>query len=448
MKKEEKKQTDRQRHHKRVGYIVALSILGATTLGAGAWAAASSIENNNLKTSLNTIYQKSYYDFYDELSNTEVKMNKLINTNSKSMQEKLLSEISKNANDAQVSLNNLPISVNGMEKSLTFINQVAGYTSTLSKKLAEGGELSQSDKATLLKLNSSIASMRRNLSEMSGQMLEGYDILSNSIKINGDYNDFTTSMQSIYASDVEYPTMIYDGPFAESQINKQVLGLNEKEVDQETAKQKLSQITKVAQENIEYKGENKGRFSCFNFEWKDQNENVVFGQVSKNGAKLLNLTSKSDNSGKNITLKDAITVSKQFLKQNGVNDVECVWSDVISSNAYLNFAPLQNEIILYPDLIKVKVDLADGEILGYEATGYYTNHTNRMFNNFAVSKQSALSQIDGKFEVESRCEQRGFLAACAGTDLHHHAAIVIGIVGDQEQFQLFPLFVQRGQQFP
>ena len=400
MQKENNKQSDKKRNKKHVAYIIALSLLGATTVASTGWAVYSTIQNSNLKTNLNTIYQKSYYDFYDELSNTEVKMNKLINTNSPQMQEKLLNEISKNANDAQMFLNNLPVSVSGMEKSLTFINQVAGYTSTLAKKLAEGNPLTQEEKATLLKLNSSISSMRRNLSDLNTQMFDGYDILSNSIKIDGDFNSFTKSMQSIYASDVDYPTMIYDGPFAESQINKQVLGLTEKEVDQETAKQNLSLITKVANENIEYVSENRGRFSCYNFEWKDSKNNTVFAQMSKNGGKLLNLTSKSDNQEKKLTLDQAKTIAERFLKQNNIGYVQCVWSDIISANAYLNYAPVQNGVILYPDLVKIKIDLADGEILGYEATGYYTNHTQRNLPNFSVSEKDALSQIDGKFTVD------------------------------------------------
>lgn len=401
MKKENPNIVTNRKSKKRVGWIITASILGATTLLSGGWAIYSTIENSNLKTNLNTIYQKSYYDFYDQLNNTEIKMNKLINTNNPAMQEKLLQEISKNANDAQASLNNLPISVNGMEKCLTFINQVAGYTSTLSKQLANGKSLKSQDKATLTKLNSSISSMRRNLSQLSNQIQGGYDILSNSIKLDGDYNNFTISLQSVNTSDVEYPTMIYDGPFAESQVNKKVKGLNLPEVDKEKAQDNLSVITKISKENLNFTNENHGRFACYNFEWKDENDNLVFAQVSKNGGKLLNMTSMSDNKDKNLGLDEAITSAKQFLKQNGINDTYCVWSDIVGGNAYLNFAPIQNDVILYPDLVKLKIDLADGKILGYEATGYYTNHTNRSLGNFAISKQNALEQIDSKFKVDT-----------------------------------------------
>ncbi len=36
----------------------------------------------------------------------------------------------------------------------------------------------------------------------------------------------------------------------------------------------------------------------------------------------------------------------------------------------INYAYMQNNVIMYPDLIKLKVALDNGEILGIETTGY------------------------------------------------------------------------------
>ena len=245
-----KQNTKQQKAKKPTGLIVAVSILGAVTLGVSGFAVWSSVQNASYKNQLNTIYQKGYYDFYDAINNTEVKMNKIVSTTDKSLAKKYLMEISKNADEAQQALNNLPISTNGLEKSLTFINQVGGYTQTLANKLDKGGSLSQDDKATLLKLNSSVADMRRNLTKMTNQMNGGYDILSNSIKLDGDYNNFTLSLKNMNASDIEYPSMIYDGPFADSQTKRQVKGLNEQKVDKETAQNNLSKLVNVAPEKL------------------------------------------------------------------------------------------------------------------------------------------------------------------------------------------------------
>lgn len=397
-----KPQNNKKKNHKKpVGLIVATSILAVSTLAVGGWAVGMSIESANLKTNLNTIYQKGYYDFYDAINNTEIKMNKVISTSDNALTKKYLNEISKNANEAQSALNNLPISTNGIEKSLTFINQVAGFTNTLANKLDKGGSLSQDDKATLLKLNSSIADMKRNLNKMTSSMNGGYDILSNSMNLDGDYNTFTISMQNMNASDIEYPSMIYDGPFADSQIKKEIKGLPFENVEESTARQNLSNIIKVGVEKIELKSENRGRFEAYNYQWQDDNQNYYFAQVTKKGGRLINMTSQKDVQDVNLNIEQAITIATLFLEENKINDVECVWNDTIGGNAYLNFAPIEDGIILYPDLIKLKIDLADGVVLGFEATSYFTNHTSRNFKEFEISKQYAKDKIDSQYEIET-----------------------------------------------
>ena len=52
-----------------------------------------------------------------------------------------------------------------------------------------------------------------------------------------------------------------------------------------------------------------------------------------------------------------------YLKQDGI--------------VTINYAYNQDGVIMYPDLIKVKVALDNGEILGIETTGYLNNHTQR-----------------------------------------------------------------------
>ena len=123
--------------------------------------------------------------------------------------------------------------------------------------------------------------------------------------------------------------------------------------------------------------------------------------MTQKGGRLLSLNSQKDRSGNKINLQEAQTIAKQFLAKNGMDDVECVWYDTIEGNMYLNYAPVQNGVILYPDLVKLKIDLADGMVLGFEATSYFTNHTDRTLGNFAVTKQQAEEQIDSQYKIQT-----------------------------------------------
>ncbi len=402
-KKKENKTIVEVKQKSNAGLIIAFSILCGVVLALAVLLYSSYTNANYYASSLEGTYQKSYYDLVDDINNAEIKMSKVVSTDDDAYAAKLLQEISKNANDAQNNLNVLPVSINGIDESRTFVNQLSGYCETLSKKVAKGGKLTAKEKQTLKQLYSSIISMKQALNEMTNNMSEGYSILGNSLSLEKDYNDFTVQLQSIKSNDIEYPTMIYDGPFADSQIRKEVkkLAASKNVVNETKAKENLSKICGISVENINSEGEAKSNFETYNFSFKDLKGKDCYAQISKTEGRLITLAGNSDEGAKNVSMKEAQEIAKDFIKKTGVNDVQCVWSDDVGGNGYFNFAPVENGIILYPDLIKVKCDLADGDILGYEARSYYTNNVKRNLNGFAISKETALSKIQDGFTVKA-----------------------------------------------
>lgn len=109
--------------------------------------------------------------------------------------------------------------------------------------------------------------------------------------------------------------------------------------------------------------------------------------------------SDSENKSKKLSLKSAEAIALDFAKKNKLENMKVVWSDTVNGNAFINLAPVQNNIILYPDLVKLKIDLYNGTVLGYEATSYYTNHTERNLQKGGVSAQTARNKIPGKYVV-------------------------------------------------
>lgn len=358
----------------------------------------------NRKTSLNLedFYQKNFYELVDNINNTETKLAKTISANDINYQSKLLEEISKNTTLAQVNLNNLPYSINGLDNTVSFINQTSGYCETLSKSLKNGESLTNEQRKTLNNIYDSILNIKEVLNQMSKEMWNGYSIIETSASFDGDYNSFTINLSQIKSNDVEYPTMIYDGPFSDSEVNKKVKGLNGELVGQEQAKQNILKIFSNYNENmVKYINETNGRFATYNFNVYDKNNNEIgYVQMTKIGGKLLTLSSYNDKKSKNLNLKNAEAIALQFAQQAQINNTKVVWSDIVGGNAFVNLAPVQNNIILYPDLIKLKIDLSDGTVLGFEASAYYTNHVKRTLLKGNYSIENAKNKINKNFVIQ------------------------------------------------
>ena len=66
----------------------------------------------------------------------------------------------------------------------------------------------------------------------------------------------------------------------------------------------------------------------------------------------------------------------------------------------INYASTQNDIVMYPDLIKVKIALDNGEILGIETTGYLNNHTQRDLSKVKITKEEAKKSLNKELQIE------------------------------------------------
>ena len=62
---------------------------------------------------------------------------------------------------------------------------------------------------------------------------------------------------------------------------------------------------------------------------------------------------------------------------------------------------MQDNVIMYPDLIKVKIALDNGEVLGIETTGYLNNHTTRDISNIKITEEEAKKDLNKNLEIIS-----------------------------------------------
>ena len=66
----------------------------------------------------------------------------------------------------------------------------------------------------------------------------------------------------------------------------------------------------------------------------------------------------------------------------------------------VNFAALQGETVCYPDLVKVRIELERGDIVGYDAEGYLLNHGPRDLPE-PIGRDAALAQVSPGLTVLS-----------------------------------------------
>lgn len=382
------------------GLSIATGILALSTTALGIAFGIADSKAMDYHNKLENVYQSNLYSLIDSVNNLENKLSKTISANGSTYQRKTLLEASQNASEAEISIASLPLSQSDIQDTVKMVNQISGYTTTLADNLAKGGTLSEDEISTLTRVHESVVDLQNQLNEFARKMERGYSILDASLDIDTDSNGFSRAISSLKNNDIEYPTMIYDGPFSDSVVNSNIKGLKGDKISKEEAATKLEELYKNAVK-IDYQGETNGKFSTYNYRVTNSNEEELYIQMTQIEGHILTISGAGENGAQTIDYEAAKNIALEFAKENGIEDGEVVWNDTIKEDVYLNIAPKENGTILYPDLVKVKVNLVSGTVVGYDATSYFTNHTARTLSKGSLSLADAKGKVPSKFTIEN-----------------------------------------------
>ena len=102
-----------------------------------------------------------------------------------------------------------------------------------------------------------------------------------------------------------------------------------------------------------------------------------------------------------ISINDAKKSGIKFLNKLGMENLKDTYYLKIGNMAIINYAAIQDDIIIYPDLVKVKVALDTGDILSVEAQGYTFNHRVREDITPSISIEEAKLKINKDINIMS-----------------------------------------------
>ena len=99
--------------------------------------------------------------------------------------------------------------------------------------------------------------------------------------------------------------------------------------------------------------------------------------------------------------QEAIARGKEYLFTKGFSNMQETYYMKQDGVITINYAYIQDDVIMYADLIKAKVALDNGEIIGLETTGYLNSHHQRQIPTEKISVESARKNLSTKAQVTS-----------------------------------------------
>ena len=354
-------------------------------------------------------YNAAFFELVDYVQNVETYLAKSLISSTPEHGAETLTNLWREANLAQAYLSRLPIESQELENTEKFLNQVSDYSYSLSRKNIYNESLSDEDFNNLKELHTYSQELENTLNQLSddlntGRFSWGELTKKGTVAFAQQVDNISKeSFSNLEENFHEYSGLIYDGAFSEHLTNAEPKGLTGDDIDENQAKEIAENFIGI--ENIK-EISNLGYFenatiSNYGFSIKKNNDETVNISISKKGGHVISMNANRDVNTESITQEQADEKGKQYLESKGFSNMKETYYLKQDGIVTINYAYNQENVVMYPDLIKVKVALDNGEILGLESTGYLNNHQKRDISNVKITKEEAKKNLNKNLEITS-----------------------------------------------
>ena len=368
--------------------------------------------NANKKSQIVSIneYNMSFYELVDFAENVKVYLAKCLISNSSEHGATTLTHLWKEATLAQTYLAMLPLDSQELANTEKFLNQVSDYSYSLAHKCIRGEQLNDNDMNNLEMLYEYSSNLSITLNQLGTDLSSGaidwaelkeQDSFNFTQEVSSTLIDSFSSLEENFH---EYEGLIYDGAFSEHIVTIEKKGMTGNEIDQQTAQNKAIEF--IGEDRISeitllgfYENAN---IPVYSFDAKIKDSNLTINiAISKIGGHVVSMASDRDISEEHLNYEEADAIAKKFLEERGFVNMKETYYLNESGVLTINYAYEQDGVVMYADLIKVKVALDNGEILGIETTGYLNSHHERQIDRNWISTVQAKQSLNPDLNIES-----------------------------------------------
>lgn len=356
-------------------------------------------------------YNMAFYELVDYVQNVETYLAKSLISSSPEHGAETLTHVWREANLAQAYLSRLPIDSVELEKTAKFLNQVSDYSYSLSRKNIYNEELTEEDLKNLEDLHNYSVELRNTLDQLSADINDGrikWGELTKKGKVafaqevsNISKNSFSNLEENFH----EYSGLIYDGAFSEHMTSSQKKGLTGDNIDEEKAKQIATDFIgkdRMQEINLSGKSENTDIITYdFSVKVNNENEENMNISITEKGGHVLLMNYNRNVEAELISQEEADKIGKQFLEDRGLNNMKETYYLKQDGIVTINYAYKQDKVTVYPDLIKLKIALDNGEVMGIETKGYLNSHEERKIPEVKITKEKAKESLNKNLEITS-----------------------------------------------
>lgn len=370
------------------------------------WGVSEYSRAESFKIATENQYRRSFSDFVSQLDGLETNVAKSRAAGTPTQQIYYLSQSSRQSNTAIKDLSILPAENYGLAYIDQFLNQMSEYTEILTQQIAKGEGLKTEQEKTLADMHKRLISVNRDVQEFyvnlnseniawldkpSGQASWTNPRASATAPVSAQGEEGTakpgsvrSSLEQLDASLQKLPPFSYSGQ-TDTHSVPEPLGLPESIVTKEEA---LAIATDFLQ-TIGYKnaapkqtGTSSGPLEGYIFQFASCSVDVC-----KRGGVVTFFRDERPLGLQKLTVDQTASQAMKTLKKLGWNDFVKTSTEDFGGYLQLEAVSQEQNILIYPDKIRLIVGKDNGQITSYDSTSFWLfNHDRNLKTNLSSEK--------------------------------------------------------------
>lgn len=380
--------------------LKAIWVLSALCCALLILAVMNSAKLDTLQRESEVQRQKCLSELCESLDSMTVSLNKSLYTSTAEMFHKNGNDLSKQAAIAKVSLSGITDESLITDEIYKFLSQAGDYALSLSRK--EKFHLTKEETEKLRALYEYSKYLSDSFEQISTDYYSGRidftkkvnNLLSEAEKDGVSFSEAFTDVQQTMG---DYPTLLYDGPFADTVLNKKALGLRGDGITADEARKKAAEYLECEEGQLKKEADTSGTIELYCFSLADRSIGIT-----KKGGMLCFLTDSVYAGEESIGVHEAIKRGKDYLKRIGFTEkMRETYYSTYDGICTVNYAFEKDGITFYSDLIKVSISLETGKAVALDSRGYLMNHHERKIKEKIMTYKECKKLISPNLRILS-----------------------------------------------
>ena len=384
---------------------IMISILTILLIGFGVWGYKEHQEKQALLIQAENNYQRAFHNLTYQMDVLNEKIGSSLAMNSQKSLSPTLADVWRITSEARGELGQLPLSIMPFNKTEEFLATIGNFTYRTAVRNLDNHPLSDDEYTFLNQLYEKSKEIKTELRSVQHKVvtndLRWMDI-ELALALNEEPGDntiidgFKTVEKKVEGYDEEIFDQIDTLGFQNQENNFEHLkGEKISEKEALNISKQLAGVENITQSQVT-KNADGAKYPFYSVNLDDDAGNQISVELTEKAGYPIWFINHREIGEQKISLNDAEQKAKEYLETFNFLNMEAVDSVQYDTIGLFTFVTAQDDVLIYPEVIKLKVALDDGQIIGFTASDYLKGKNDRKINQPTLTAKEAEEGLNEK----------------------------------------------------